>query len=591
MSGLLKSMMKVKFIFKKGTLRRTLFIYLLIACLFPPALLAGYTYVSLKEILNNKISTGIESSLVQEAVGIENLLNNLDFVSKQFALDGQTAMNVNAYLQTNSISEKAEIGKAIEESFNIVNFTNPNVGLMFYFEQEASPTILFSNLLVRDDMDINSLPTFVKYSGTTYFGPHQTQYQSSQNTVFSSIREVRNNADTSLYIYLESNSNIFKKMMSNNIYGMPVSHYLVSEQQDVIYMESGEPPLSIETMKQAIVHKQDEIAGHYVFNYDSVQGWQLVIAVDKKEYNREITEWLWRMFVLVLGSLVLAFIISMLIWRKVYGPLRKVNLEIVKLTGDREAPVKFIGIEEFDTLLGNFQVMKNTVNDLIAETSIHERHKSQMEIEKLLSQINPHFLHNTLNTVQWMARANEQHDIEHVVTLLVKVLHYNMGKGSLMVTIKNELEAVQHYIDLHKIRYEGEITFHIDIDEQLLGCEVPRFLLQPLVENAIYHGRNDRHSHIYIAIKNADEGKLKLTVQDNGPGLSDLKIQQLLEDSSMNKTVGLGIGLNYVQRMLTRFYDGKALLHIDSKEDMGTLLTVIIPIVAEVEKDDKGTRS
>lgn len=589
---MLKSSIKIKEIFKKGTLRRTLLIYLLIACLFPPALLAGYTYLSMHEILKNKISAGIEASLKQEAVGIENLLNNLDFVSKQFALDGQTALNVNAYLKAESITEKVEIGDAIEESFNIVNFTNPNVGLMLYYEQGAEQPILFSNLSVRETMNIDTLPMFVKYNGTAYYGPHQTQYQSSQNIVFSSIREVKNEAGSRIYIYLESNYNMFRKIMNNNLYGMPVSHYLVSEDQHIIYMDSGDPPLSVETINSALQSQQSTITGHYMFDYESVQGWKLVIVVDKNEYNREMNAWLFRMVALVLGSLVLAFIISMSIWRKVYGPLRKVNLEIVKLTGDREAPVKYIGIEEFDTLLGNFQVMKNTVNDLISEASIQERLKSQMEVEKLLSQINPHFLHNTLNTVQWMARANNQQEIERVITLLVKVLHYNMGKGSLVVTIQDELDAVQNYIDLHKIRYEDDMFFHIHVDPTLLDVNVPRFLLQPLVENAIHHGRNERYSHITISIeRDPNNDRLILTVQDNGPGLSEQKIQQLFEPSNEKKPVGLGIGLNYVQRMLNRFYGHKAQFKIISKQHIGTVLSVIIPTSLEGENDDKSTRS
>jgi len=582
----MKSVSRIKQLFKKGTLRRTLIIYLLIACLIPPSILAGYTYSSMHSILQHKISAGIEASLRQEAMGIENLLSNLDFVSKQFALDGQTAARVNEYMSTTSLSEKVAMIEQIEATFNVVNFTNPNVGLMVYYHENTEQPILFNNLSVREDININELPLFVRYNGTAYYGPHQTQYKNSENIVFSSIREVRSDSNDSLYIYLESNYNMFRKMMNNHWYGMPVHHYLISDQKEVLFADANDPPIAAEELSWELVASGvKQIQGHYLFGYESIQGWKLVIAVNKDEYNREINAWFLRMVALVLGSLILALIIAMMIWRKVYGSLRRMNLEIIKLTGERESPVKPIGIEEFDTLLYNFQGMKHTVNELIAEVSQNERNKSQLEIEKLLSQINPHFLHNTLNTVQWIARAKGQDDIDRIVTLLVKLLHYNMGKSSLIVTIRQELEALQHYIDLHKIRYEDELSFKLDIDEQMLDVNVPRFLLQPLVENAIYHGRGEEHSVIAITIRPHSEHEIMLKVEDNGRGV-DRKILEQLLPATKTSSSGMGIGLSYVRRLLERFYGGRGVLQLESMEGVGTSLTVIIPNKLEEERHD-----
>jgi two-component system sensor histidine kinase YesM len=121
-------------------------------------------------------------------------------------------------------------------------------------------------------------------------------------------------------------------------------------------------------------------------------------------------------------------------------------------------------------------------------------------MEKLLSQINPHFLHNTLNSVQWMAREAGQDDIDKIVTLLVQVLHYNMGKQSLIVTIRDEIEALRNYIELQSIRYEDDLEFDIEVHPEALHVPVPRFLLQPMVENAIYHGKHDTKSIITISV-------------------------------------------------------------------------------------------
>ncbi len=567
--------------FKRGTLRRTLVIYLMIACLVPSALLAGYTYTAMHGILKNKIQTGIEAGLKQEATGIENLLSNLDFVSKQFALDGQTAAKVNAFLNTDRMTEKVELSMNIEDNLNVVNFTNPNLGLMAYINEQADVPILFSNLSVRDDFQLGKLPVFVKFNGSVYYGPHRTQYKNSENIVFSSLREVKTSAGQPLFIYLESNYNIFRKLMSSNWYGMPVYHYLINDQNEVLFADEGEAPFAEEELKWEQAKQPDaEWGEHYLFGYESVQGWKLVTAVEKQVFNYEIDEWVRRIVLLFLGSCCLAILIAMLIWRKVYGSLRKVNREIVRMTGEREAPVRRVEIEEFDQVLSNFQVMKNTVNELIDEIAKNERNKSKLEMEKLLSQINPHFLHNTLNSVQWMARANGQDDIDRVVTLLVRILHYNMGKQSLIVTVRDELEALRHYIDLQSIRYEDDLEFIIAVEPEALSIPVPRFLLQPMVENAIYHGKHEMKSIIHITISIRGE-QVELKVQDNGPGMELDKIRQLLSPYGEAQSFGMGIGLNYVQRLLERCYGSASRLHIERAPGGGTCLSVVIPVKME----------
>lgn len=520
----------------------------------------------------------------QEATGLENLLSNLDFVSKQFALDGQTAEMVTAYLNTESLAEKAEMMKDIEASLNVVNFMNPNLGLTVYYSPKQANPILFTNLAVNSSFDIESLPKFVRYNGADYYGPHRTQYVNSTNIVFSSMRELQTGQAEPAYIYLESNYNLFRKLLNSEWYGMKVSHYLINEQGEAIFADSGTPPFPAKLLRWEMTLPGSKLLeDHYLFGYESAQGWKLVTAVDHRIFNHEINTWLMRVALLFVGSSGLAVVIAMLIWRKVYGSLRKVNKEIVKMTGDREAPVSLTQIEEFDQLLGNFQVMKTTVNELIYEVGRNERLKSQLETEKLLSQINPHFLHNTLNTVQWLARANGQEDIDRIVTLLVQVLHYNMGKPGMIVTVKDEMEALQKYIELQSIRYEGELDFQIEVDPKTVHVPIPRFLLQPLVENAIYHGKNEDHGVIRISIRQTELGKLLLEVSDNGPGMDEMTVQRLLGGRPESPILGMGIGLNYVRRLLDRYYGSGDLLLIRSTPGQGTVLSVEIP--AKIEED------
>ncbi|MFD2330595.1 sensor histidine kinase [Cohnella sp. GCM10020058] len=576
--------------FKSGTLRRTLVIYLLIACLFPPILFSAYTYSSLHSILTGKIRSGIDASLKQEATGMENVLNDLDFVSKQFALDGRLAELVNRYLKASQTYDKAEIKQDIEDSLNLVNFTSPNVGLTVYYMPKAAEPVLFNNLPVADGFSIENLPPFVQYKGAVFHGPHRTQYKNSDNTVISSLRVVRTEQQTPVYIYLESNYNLFRKILNSALYGMKVSHYVFDEEGDALFADDGEPPLDPKQLRYEEIAAFDggPYRGYYLFGYESPQGWKLMTAVSKNEFNREINDWFRRLALLFAFAFGFAIVLAMLVWRKVYGSIRKVNREIVRMTRDREAPVQYMKVEEFDQLLGSFQDMKTTVNGLILEIGHNERAKYQLETEKLLSQINPHFLHNTLNTVQWVARAGGQEEIDRIVTLLVQVLQYNMGKSSLIVTVGQELEALRHYIELQSYRYEDELTFSIDVEPGTESIAMPRFLLQPLVENAIYHGQSEEGGEIRIVVERQPDapGMLTLRVTDNGPGMNDETLAALLEDVGASRR-GMGIGLKYVKRLLESYYGSGDLLRIRSAPGEGTTLSVHIPIRSEVELYDQ----
>ncbi|MBB3111649.1 two-component system sensor histidine kinase YesM [Paenibacillus phyllosphaerae] len=562
------------------SLRRTLVMYLMIACLLPLALVGIITYTSIYSILTNKIQSGISASLKQEAAALENLISNLDFASKQFALDGQMVDEVSAFLSETQIYKKSEIMTRINEKMNLVNFTNPYLGLTAYVMPAAEgDPVLFSNLSVNPNFAIDKLRPFVKYNGATYSGPHRTMYNYSENIVFSSVRPVRVSENHKVYVYLESNYNLFRKILNPESYGVEVSHLLINEHGEIAYVENDEAPIPLSQpswQDASLLH--EEFGGYHLFRYKSEQGWELITAVKKSTFNSELRLWYSKMVLLTFAMLLFAGLIAMLIWRKVYRPLRKVNIEIVRMAENRTAPVTLTRIEEFDLLLMNFQEMKSKVNELIDAAEHNEKQKSQLEIEKLLSQINPHFLHNTLNSVQWLARMNGQKEIDKLVTLLVKVLHYNLGKQSLIVTLQEELEALHNYMELQRVRYDYEFDFDVEADKHLLNTAIPRFLLQPLVENAIYHGSSEQTSRVTVSIRTSGTQRMEVNVMDNGSGMTEEEAAQLLEDDNKGARRGLGIGLSYVSRLLKRYYGEEAAIAIRSQPGVGTKVRIELPI-------------
>ncbi|PWV98618.1 two-component system sensor histidine kinase YesM [Paenibacillus cellulosilyticus] len=562
----------------KRSLRRTVVVYVLIGSLLPLALLSLMTYNLIYNVMTNKVQTGIEATLKQEAASLENTINNLDFASKQFALDGGVVDEVAAFLQEPEVYKKLQIMTRINEKINLVNFTNPYLGVTAYIMPKAEDPVLFSNLNLYSDVSFDKLPPFTTYNGGNYYGPHRTMYSASDNTVFSVVRKVRMDDDSEVYVYLETNYNQFRKILNNESYGIKVSHLLINGDGESTYIDlDDKPELGLNAKWKSGEPLADAYKGYRDFRYTSPQGWQLVTLVKKSAFNSEINAWFVQLGLLAFATLGFAVLLALLIWRWIYRPLNKVNQQIVRMSDNRTTPVSFTNVEEFDLLLTSFKEMKTRINDLIGEVEHKEKEKSRIEIEKLLSQINPHFLHNTLNTVQWLARMNGQKEIDRLVTLLVKVLQYNLGKQSLIVTMREEIEAVQNYMELQRIRYDYEFEFSLELDDAAMAAAVPRFLLQPLVENAIYHGASESNGCVTVAVRSADGDRLMLVVEDNGEGISEEKARKLLEEDPEGRKQGLGIGLSYVNRMLKRFYGEQATMHIGSKPGEGTVIAITIP--------------
>jgi len=261
----------------------------------------------------------------------------------------------------------------------------------------------------------------------------------------------------------------------------------------------------------------------------------------------------------------------------VYKPLDKFNTEIKSLIqSNSKEHTEYIHIPEFDYLLYQIRSMKKKIWVLYEEIEQKEKRRADLEVEKLLYQINPHFLMNTLDTVHWLAVMNGQEDIDKLVLSLNKLLYYNLGKMGETSTIGDELQALKEYLQLQQIRYDFQFDVDIDVDDSAMSLPSPRFILQPLVENALYHGVSD-DGYIRVGIKLANE--LEITIQDNGSGMSQETIDRLLHDESKEShKVGMGIGMRYVKRILHTNYGNKASLEIRSEDGKGTTVILRVPV-------------
>lgn len=572
------------------TLKTRLLVMLILSVTIPLLLIGAISYYGIYTLLQNKVERGVEKNLEQERNGLESVLGNLDYSSRQLAFEGKVGKDLATYLQTDDPVDKQELGDEIEDYIALINYTNPLLGLTAYY-LPATKQYLFENLYMNPSLNIEHFHTLnVEEGKYTISGPHRTLYVNSRNEVFSILRKTdtsgRETGKPPIFVYIETNLSTIAKLFNSEPYGMPVTHMLLDETGTIVY-NGGAAQFKTGADYAEI---RGAMRGRYVFfEAPSKYGLKLALAIDRTDYHREMRTWLIRFTVVGLVSLLIGLLLARVIWIMIYRPLQRIRGQFNLLGENRfHEPAASIGIKEFDELLANFYDMRLRIRGMMSEIEAKETRKRHLEVEKLMYQMNPHFIHNTLNTAQWLARINGQDDIVKLLRIFMRVLHYNLGKEGQIVTVRDEIQTVKDYIELQQMRYNEQFQVRIDVEDDALAIEMPRFLLQPIVENAMYHGFKHKDGLIVVSVRRTEAGYFLIEVRDNGEGMSPEKVQALFApDNGTSRKVGLGIGLSFVNNIVAVYYGAQYGLEVDSEIGAGTAMRLALPIAIKEVWDDQ----
>ncbi|MFC4809930.1 sensor histidine kinase [Paenibacillus sp. GCM10023250] len=562
------------------TLKKRIIILFLISSLLPFIFVFFISYHTIYSILTNKIQDNLQSNLRQVELSLENAVNNLNSVSEQLAFKGSIGRDLEILLTSNNAYERSQMTTQINAELNLITFTNTNVGLtMYYFQKDGLHQ--FENTGVKPDFDPKTLPLLAEYYGITYYGPHISYDRFNNNYVLSALRKVDLPSRDDVYVYIESNFKLTESLLDNGRNPQHAYYLFLDNDRKITYSEiPAEYPLGTAFASDSPEKSHGLSKPFYWFDETSNQGWSIVSVISTADYDKEMNKW----FLQIIGSslffLGLSAFMGWLLWKMVYRPLSTFNKEMKSLTSSRTpanlAPTR---IPEFDQLLAQFRDMKTQIWELFVEVQQKEKRRADLEVEKLLYQINPHFLMNTLDTVHWLAVMNGQGEIDRIITSLNKLLHYNLGKLGQSSTIRDEVDALKQYLILQKVRYDFEFQVNIEVEPSLLDMPIPRFILQPLVENSLYHGFSE-NGVIHVLVKARE--MIEISIQDNGSGMTQEAIAKLLHSEQPEREkVGMGIGMNYVKRMLEAYYNGKARIRIESVPGQGTGILLNLPIAKE----------
>jgi two-component system, sensor histidine kinase YesM len=311
-------------------------------------------------------------------------------------------------------------------------------------------------------------------------------------------------------------------------------------------------------------------------------GWKIVgvsymdeIATTKKEISGFIF-WL-----LVVVIAVVVFVLTY-ISAAISRPIRNLERSMQQVEkGDFTVNLAVRGSHEVEQLSRRFNHMVIRIRQLMDQIIREQEAKRKSELEVLQAQINPHFLYNTLNSVVRMVGIGKNEDVITTITALSKLFRISLSKGKNIITVQEELEHVRNYLVIQKMRYKNKFTYEITAQDEVLPCKTLKLLLQPIVENAIYHGIEPLadQGRITVSAERSD-GDILFRVRDNGLGIPPHVLEQIGSGQIKSKD-GSGVGIKNVHERIRLFFGEAYGLSIESDEETGTTVTIRIPMITE----------
>ncbi|MDD3839854.1 MAG: sensor histidine kinase [Clostridia bacterium] len=241
--------------------------------------------------------------------------------------------------------------------------------------------------------------------------------------------------------------------------------------------------------------------------------------------------------------------------------------------------------DEFGQLGNSFNKMLSEMRGLIEEIYESQLKIRKNELKSLQMQINPHFLYNTLDTINWMAQNAKQYEIARVSRALANYFRLSLSKGKQVISIGDELRQLENYLIIQKTRYQDLINVEIEAEDEIKSCKIIKLTLQPIVENAIYHGIKEKGSkgNIFITAK-LRENSIIFKIKDDGIGMKPEELDELIRSVEMTRTKGFG--LSNVNERIKLYFGNQYGISIQSKYGVGTEVTVIIPKIKEGDLDE-----
>lgn len=450
---------------------------------------------------------------------------------------------------------------------------------------------------LSDDRRVEWIPTH----NTSYFVNSDSKsfsvYRNIMNT--STIQKASTEVLGTLFISVQAS--YVEKLIAQTGYGAGHEVYLVDlASGEYVYHPKGiyeeanawTDQVLQETMKEAPSGQLLSGNQYYVYNYVGETGWAIVDRFDADIIDGSYRRIRNNTFLMIAAAGTLLMVLCSITSRKLGKPVKELKDAMGCIEkGNLDVRVDIHSRDEMEDIGKGLNQMVENLKAYIQKAYVAEIRQRDAELEALTTQIQPHYLYNTLDVIRMSAITNDDMVVADMINSLSAQLKYLIGARGKMVLLRDEIACIRNYFRLLEIRYDYLYSLRIDVEEELLSCKVPHLIIQPVVENAVKHGlRPKKGTGEVVVSARKKEHCLELSVMDNGVGMKESRlqeIQQMLKSSDRSHwedVAGMSIGIKNVSERIHHLYGEKYGMEIEAYEGIGTIVKYWLPLMWREEE-------
>ena len=381
---------------------------------------------------------------------------------------------------------------------------------------------------------------------------------------------------------------------TNGIY-----YYLCNSDGELIYN-----PRKVEIDRGIISEESTRIAGYedgtyelnlnggranYIISSIAYTGWKVVGVVPDKIQTISINKFRYYVIITIIFLIMMLLVVNKIVSGKISRPILNLNDSVKSYEAGGKNRIYIGGSSEIRDLGYSVQKSYEQIEDLMKEIIRQQNERRKSEMDALQSQINPHFLYNTLESITWMVEAGKNKEAVFMISELAKLLRISLSKGRTIIKISDELQHSKSYMNIQMVRYKERFKIRFDVDDEINDYCIVKLVIQPILENAIYYGVGDidiDDGEIVVTGKKINDD-IFITVEDNGMGMREEVVENILKDNSKTPKHGSGVGVINVHSRIKLMFGDQYGLSVESEADEGTKVTIHIPAIPFNEENRK----
>ena len=450
---------------------------------------------------------------------------------------------------------------------------------------------------VNQDLDLNTQEWYAtaleKPNGPILTSSHVQHIMSGERpwviTLSRGIRDRSGSGEKEGVFFIDLNYSAISELCDQSTVGTKGYAFILDAKGNIVYhpqqqqlyneLQTENISLIMDTDEDTVLTGTGNDGKLYSISRSEKTGWTVVDCTNVKELLSKSRQ---AQSVYVLTAIILvivALLFSRFMARSITLPIQKLR-DSMKKVQEGDFSVSDVVVDsknEIGSLTKSFDVMTHRIHELM-EQNVHEQEeKRKSELKALQSQINPHFLYNTLDSIIWMAEGKKNEEVVLMTASLARLLRQSISNEDEVVPIANEVEYARGYLTIQKMRYKDKLEFQIEVDSSILYIPLIKLVLQPIIENAIYHGLKYKESKGLLIVKGfMKDGNAVLQVIDDGVGMDEETLAHIYDKHKVNYHSN-GVGVYNVQKRLKLYYGEDYGITYTSELGKGTTATITIP--------------